>query len=818
MSATASTPCSSAAPQDPHVVSNPPGLPMISYRVDDFTGFRRALLRPLNDEQAIGAWRPAAGDLGLQVLEWWAYLADVLTFYNERIANENYLATATRASSVANLVALLGFQPAPGIAASGSVAAVRKPGHPAEPLVIPAGMKISSVATPGIPSQVFEVDPGASFTGPSSVPITLPAQTTLAPNPDGTLSVLLAGRVSGVKPGDQLVLVDKSFDGTLDNWAQVTVSALAPVTDPGTGAVNTLVTLSAPGSGWQQSLPWLLVLGYFDSDCTNYRLMRPTGTAALWNQAQSLILGQSGYPVDLPVVHMSSVVRAISPGEIVLFDHGSAGGALAQVTASVDAMGVVTNPNGAAQPGVIIAHTELTLALWWFSSWALILSTGSPPDGSGTQPAASIAVRYGFKDVGTIIGTPQATLSSLPATGAMPAAQAPPVGARALLQDATGAGVAVTITAVTVSGGSAAVTLTGAGTPPAAIATPLAVPLQLLLDVVGVSRGTTVTDEALGSGDAALANQSFTLAKSPLTYLVGPTSPTSTLAVHVDGVQWQEVPSFYAQAPDARVFVVSRSADQTVTTVTFGDGVNGARLSTGNANVLASYRYGCGAVSPPAGRLTTILQPQANLGSIQNPVAVSGGADPQAAADVRSEAPASVATLGRAISATDYEFIARQAPGVTRATAYWTFVGAAQRTLVTVYVGDDEAAVTAARTALAGAEDPNRPVSVLAAIPNEIGLSGTLVVAADREVPAVAAAAVAAITDPVAGLFSPARMPIGQPLYRSAVSAALMVPGVLAVHELLVRSSEDELLDPGVGGFFALAPGGVSIEGVSGGG
>ena len=74
--------CSCATAADPRVVSNPPGLPEISYRVDDFTGFRRALLRPLAGEQAIGAWRPAPGDLGLQVLEWWAYLADVLTFYN----------------------------------------------------------------------------------------------------------------------------------------------------------------------------------------------------------------------------------------------------------------------------------------------------------------------------------------------------------------------------------------------------------------------------------------------------------------------------------------------------------------------------------------------------------------------------------------------------------------------------------------------------------------------------------------------------------------------------------------------------------------
>ena len=151
--------CPSNTAQDPQVVSNPPGLPAISDRVTDFTGVRRALLRPLPGEQAIGTWQPAPGDLGLQVLEWWAYLADVLTFYNERFTNESYLRTATQAASVANLVALLGYEPAPGTAATGKLAVVSTASHPAEPLVIPVGMSLSSTASPEVPAQTFEVDP-----------------------------------------------------------------------------------------------------------------------------------------------------------------------------------------------------------------------------------------------------------------------------------------------------------------------------------------------------------------------------------------------------------------------------------------------------------------------------------------------------------------------------------------------------------------------------------------------------------------------------------------------------------------------------------
>jgi predicted phage baseplate assembly protein len=339
------------------------------------------------------------------------------------------------------------------------------------------------------------------------------------------------------------------------------------------------------------------------------------------------------------------------------------------------------------------------------------------------------------------------------------------------------------------------------------------VPLRLLFNLVPVSRGTTVTGEVLGSGNAALAGQSFTLSKFPLTYLHGDGGPVSTLTVTVNQIQWREVPSFYGQAASARVFVVTRSPDQTVTTVTFGDGVNGARLPSGTGNVMASYRYGSGAVKPRAGLLTTINQPQPNLASIQNPVAVSGGTDPEAPGDVRSAAPASVTTLGRAISATDYAAIAAQAPGVDRAAAAWTFDPAGQRTLVTVYVSDDEAAVTAASAALAGIEGPNRKVAVAAAAAIGLTLSCRLVLAAGQQAHDRVTAAKAAIGD----LFSPAHMGIGQPLYRSAVDAALLVPGVIAVHHLQVTTGDQnlgEVLGPGTGAYFDL-PDLSGIEAVS---
>jgi hypothetical protein len=825
------------------VVRNRPGLSAISYRVDDFTGFRRALLRPLPGEQAINTWRPVPGDLGLQILEWWAYLADVLTFYNERYANEDYLRTATQQASIANLVALLAYQPAPGIAATGMLAAVRNANHPDEELVIPAGMSLSSTATPGIPAQTFEVDAGGQFPGVSNVPVTVPADPTLHCDEYGRpQEVLLAGRISGIKQGDDLVLAVSGFAGNDDNWALVTAAGTTPATDPATGAINTHIDLATPDWGPTQAL----TSPPQNPLATDYRLLRPTAATTVWSNpnvpAGSQVIAPAPGDEDLTRVHLSASVRGISPGDTVFFQSPPNALALGVVIRTSETFfpvpypgqesstgtetpsgcietpsgvietpfSVIETPSGVIQPlpPIPIAHTVLDLRF------------ASPDSGilrDVTSPAAlaGIAVRYALRDVGTIIGVPASHLSSL--HGTVHAAYQPSVpGQPAFLQDKAGTGVLVGLH----SAGEHMVSFTSpadASKKPSSVE-PLPVPLQILVNVVSVSRGTTVTGEVLGSGNAAIARQSFTLAKSPLTYLASGAGWTSTLRVFVNQIEWQEVPGFFGQPREAQVFVVTRSPDQSVTTVTFGDGVDGARLPSGTGNVTATYRYGSGQMSPPAGRLTTISEPQANLASIQNPVAVSGGADPEAPDDVRSGAPVTAATFGRAISATDYENIAAHAPGVSRAVAYWEFDATEQRTLVTVYVGDDDAAVAAATAALAGSEDPNRPVKPVRATPIPLSLKCTLRLAPGYQASTAVAAATAALSGPV-GVFSPGRLGIGGRLYRSALDAALMVPGVAAVEDLTVTGDPSgdlgEVLDPGPGAYFTLQlqPDSLGVEG-----
>ena len=693
-------------------------------------------------------------------------------------------------------------------------------------------MSLSSTATPNAPSQTFEVDAAVTFTGQSNIPVALHPETGLHQDRHGSpRSVLLAGRVTGVAKGDRLILVSRGFAGEDDNWSLVNVTAVTPATDPATGVINTHVRFAKGGWGPATSAGGAAVPTAPNGlKATDYRLLRPTAAAAIigphphHTPAHETPLGvvRGSEPPEVNRVHLSAAVRAFSPSDLILFDQGAdKAAALALVTGASESLWAIPFPgtkdpdDSAASPAasatskppdIVIAHSVLHIAT--ADSQVLL-------DAQEANGLDSVAVRYGFTDAGTIIGVPPATLQSL--GGKVAAAYTPPSGGTtAFLQDATGAGVPVKVT----DAGSGDVFVADPGTPSSAtpLSKPLAVPLQLLFNLVPVTRGKTVPSEVLGSGNAALASQSFTLAKSPLTYHRTTSGIESTLTVTVDNIEWHEVPSFYNQAATAPVFVVTRSPDQTVTTVTFGDGVNGARLPSGTGNVVARYRYGSGAASPPAGQLTTISQPQPNLGSIKNPVPVSGGADPQSPSDVRTAAPASVITFGRAISASDYEQIALHAPGVSRATAHWAFDAAQQRMLVTVYVDGGQAGVAAAAKALADAEDPNRPVLPVAASRIKLSLSCRLVVAAGQQADAVVAAATAAVSSSAGGLFSPGRMGIGQRLYRSALDAALMVPGVTTVHELVVTGGGqvlDEVLDPGVGAYFHLPQKRISIGTVS---
>jgi hypothetical protein len=82
----------------------------------------------------------------LGLLEAWALVVDVLSFYQERIANEGYLRTATERRSLLELARAIGYELRPGVSASTYLAFTLRPGL-AQGVQLPEGVMVQSVPT-----------------------------------------------------------------------------------------------------------------------------------------------------------------------------------------------------------------------------------------------------------------------------------------------------------------------------------------------------------------------------------------------------------------------------------------------------------------------------------------------------------------------------------------------------------------------------------------------------------------------------------------------------------------------------------------------
>jgi hypothetical protein len=164
----------------------------------------------------------------------------------------------------------------------------------------------------------------------------------------------------------------------------------------------------------------------------------------------------------------------------------------------------------------------------------------------------------------------------------------------------------------------------------------------------------------------------------------------------------------------------------------------------------------------------------------------------------------------------DYEALAAQAPGVTRASAVWAWNDARQRTVVTVYVGDDAAAATSAKNVLAASGDPNRPVQVVQATQINVALVLTLVVTAGMDTDQIGFGVITALSDMQAGLFGSWNLGIGQPLFDSQIEeAVLSVPGAIAITAATFYAngtvSAGPLHNPGEGAVYVLDPADITL-------
>lgn len=250
----------------PLPVYNRPGLDSLAWRVGTWADFRATMQAGLGaaDVPALAGLRTReADDPALSLLDAWAVGADVLSFYQERIANEGYLRTATERRSVLELGWLLDYRLRPGVAASIHLAYTVEKDSP--PVTLPPGARAQSIPDPGEQMQTFETAEAleARYEWNALKPrLTQPQVVTQANL--GTLdTIAFEGVANQLKPNDWLVF--EFADGsapvalqigtvTLDNLrqrTQVSLQGASAVAAKGGGLqINPLATkakASVPG-------------------------------------------------------------------------------------------------------------------------------------------------------------------------------------------------------------------------------------------------------------------------------------------------------------------------------------------------------------------------------------------------------------------------------------------------------------------------------------------------------------------------------------------------------------------------------------------
>jgi hypothetical protein len=233
---------------------NRPGLPALTRRAGTHGSFLDAMLARLSS----GTHRRLAelttrepDDHSIALLDCWAVVADVLTFYQERIANEGYLRTATEPESLAHLGRLVDHRPRPALGSSTFLAYGLDPGAVT---TIPAGTPAKSVPAQDELPQTFEtvadLDARAEWSE-------LDVRRTRAPVVDsstagGLTRLELAGTGANLKAGDRLLFV---FDTGNRPQARAVVDAQA---DFERGRTVVSFAAADPGREYEDALDALI--------------------------------------------------------------------------------------------------------------------------------------------------------------------------------------------------------------------------------------------------------------------------------------------------------------------------------------------------------------------------------------------------------------------------------------------------------------------------------------------------------------------------------------------------------------------------------
>ncbi len=307
----------------PQPEQNRPGLPALSYRAGTYATFLETMLAriasvyldvPVPDgsgklqrvfplsgmvwkagtlqKVSAGLSTRELSDPSIALMDAWATVADVLTFYQERIANEGYLRTAVERRSILELAKLVGYRLRPGVSSSVYLGFTVSAGFDG---IIPAGTRAQSVPIgTGDKPQPFEtyVDlPARDVWNDIGPRLTRPQVITLATNPQG-----------------QMVTIDQGTDATTRD----TLYFKGISTNLKTG--DALLIVSGDGGGQQALRIVESVNAQADQQRTEVTLLEPPVTL---NTS-----GSKGSPADQAVAALRAALEPFISDATILFNSG----------------------------------------------------------------------------------------------------------------------------------------------------------------------------------------------------------------------------------------------------------------------------------------------------------------------------------------------------------------------------------------------------------------------------------------------------------------------------------------------------------------
>jgi len=285
--------CAGIDSETPGPIHNVPGLPAIAYRVGTYAHFKESLLARLSSSSypaLAGLGTREEDDLTIALCDALATSLDVLTFYQERIASEHYLRTSTERRSVVEMARLIGYQPAPGVAASTFLAFVLQetPGDPGQApasITVPVGTRVQSVPGQDEQPQSFETVEAVEARVTWNA---IGAQVTEVWRPaHGDTDLYLDGVATRLKPGDAILVVGahrKAHPGS-ERWDVRVVDSIEVDTDSGRTRVVWTQPLGhdekpyiQPASEAVQVFAFRSRAALFGHNAPDPRLMSPTDT------------------------------------------------------------------------------------------------------------------------------------------------------------------------------------------------------------------------------------------------------------------------------------------------------------------------------------------------------------------------------------------------------------------------------------------------------------------------------------------------------------------------------------------------------------